>query len=135
MKHLFDTNVVSALVHHRRGYERLAELVEDIDIEERLLSAITMAELQTMVAKAADPASKAAKVGLVLAYFNVIDFGELAALHVGQIRAYLEPRGLAIGPLDTLIAAHARSIGAAIVTDNTREFTRVPDLQVNGWRS
>lgn len=133
MNHLFDTNAISALVHHRQGFQDLAALVEAIEIDKRLLSAVTMAELQTMIAKARQPATKAAKVSLVLAYFNIVDFGEAAALHAGQIRAYLEPKGLAIGPLDTLIAAHARSLKAVVITNNLDEFSRVPDLRVESW--
>lgn len=134
MSYLFDTNAISALVHHRQGYQRLAARIEAIDIEKRMLSAITMSELQTMIAKAREPATKAAKVGLVLAYFNVVDFGEAAAVHAGSIRAYLEPRGLIIGPLDTLIAAHAKSLNATVITDNLSEFSRVPGLRVESWR-
>jgi tRNA(fMet)-specific endonuclease VapC len=133
VNHLFDTNAISALVHHRQGYQDLAALVEAVEIENRLLSAVTMSELQTMIAKARDPSTKAAKVGMVLAYFNIVDFGEAAALHAGQIRAYLEPKGRTIGPLDTLIAAHARSLGAVVITNNLGEFSRVPDLRVESW--
>lgn len=133
MTWLFDTNAVSALVHHRRGFERLAARIDALAVRRRLVSAITMSDLETMIAKAGDPANKSAAVRLVLAYFNIVDFDEAAALHAGQIRAYLEPRGLAIGPLDTLIAAHARSLGATIVTDNVAEFSRVPGLKVENW--
>jgi tRNA(fMet)-specific endonuclease VapC len=132
--YLFDTNAISALAHHRQGYQRLAARVEEIDIQERMLSAITMSELQTMIAKAREPETKAAKVRLILAYFNIVDFGEAAALHAGQIRAHLEPRGLSIDPLDTLIAAHARSLNAIVITENLDEFSRVPGLKVAGWR-
>lgn len=134
MSYLFDTNAISALVHQHQGYERLAKRVEEIDIEERMLSAITLSELQTMIAKAREPETKAAKVGLVLAYFNVVDFGEAAAAHAGSIRAHLESKGLMIGPLDTLIAAHARSLSAAVITNNVKEFSRVPGLRVETWR-
>jgi tRNA(fMet)-specific endonuclease VapC len=133
VSHLFDTNAISALVHHRRGFERLASRIDVIPIGQRLVSAITMSEIETMVAKAKDPAGKSANVRLVLAHFNILDFGELAALHAGKIRAHLEPRGIGIGPLDTLIAAHARSVGATIVTDNIDEFSRVPALMVESW--
>lgn len=131
--YLFDTNTLSALVHQRRGFEQVAARIDALAVERRLVSAITLAELETMIAKAKDPNSKFAKVRLVLAHFNLVDFGEAAALHVGRIRAHLEPRGLGIGPLDTLIAAHARSVGAAVVTDNVGEFSRVPDLRVENW--
>jgi len=133
MRRMFDTNAVSALVHHRRGFDRLAAVADALEIDDRLVSAITMSELETMIAKAADPGSKSAKVRLVLAHFNIVDFGEAAALHAGAIRAHLEQRGLAIGPLDTLIAAHARSLDAAVVTDKVAEFNRVPDLTVENW--
>jgi tRNA(fMet)-specific endonuclease VapC len=130
---MFDTNAVSALVHHRRDFERLAARVDVLAIGDRLVSAVTMSEIETMIAKAADTQSKSFKVRLVLTHFNIVDFGEAAALHAGHIRAFLEPRGRAIGPMDTLIAAHARSLGATIVTNNVDEFRRVPDLAVESW--
>jgi tRNA(fMet)-specific endonuclease VapC len=132
-RYLFDTNTLSALVHQRRGFERIAVRADTVPVEQRLVSAITLAELETMIAKAKDPNSKFAKVRLILAHFNLVDFGEVAALHVGRIRAYLEPRGIGIGPLDTLIAAHARSLSATVVTDNVTEFSRVPELKVENW--
>lgn len=132
-RYLFDTNTLSALVHQRRGFERIAVRADTVPVEQRLVSAITLAELETMIAKAKDPNSKFAKVRLILAHFNLVDFGEVAALHVGRIRAYLEPRGIGIGPLDTLIAAHARSLSATVVTDNVTEFWRVPELKVENW--
>jgi tRNA(fMet)-specific endonuclease VapC len=134
MSHMFDTNAISALVHHRRGYEQLATQIEALAVERRFLSTITLSELETMIAKASDPMSKSVRVRLVLAHFNIVEFGEAAALYAGQIRAHLEPQGLAIGPLDTLIAAHAKSLRAVVVTDNVAEFSRVPGLKVDNWR-
>ena len=130
MSWLFDTNAISALVHHRRGFERLVARIDGMAIGRRFISAVTMSELETMIAKARDPGGKSAAVRLVLVHFNIVDFGEAAAVHAGHIRAYLEPKGLAIGPLDTLIAAHALSLGALVVTDNIAEFSRVPGLKV-----
>jgi tRNA(fMet)-specific endonuclease VapC len=131
--YLFDTNMISALVHQRGGFARVAARIDALAVQQRLVSAITLSELETMIAKAKDPNSKFAKVRLVLAHFNLLDFNEGAALHAGRIRAHLEPRGFAIGPLDTLIAAHARSVGATMVTDNVKEFSRVPELKVVNW--
>ncbi len=128
--YFFDTNTISALVHQRRGFESLAVRIDGIPVQGRLLSTITLAELETMIAKAQDPTGKSAKVKLILTRFNLLDFDEVAAQHVGSICAHLEPRGFAIGPLDTLIAAHARSVGATIITDNVGEFSRVPHLNV-----
>ena len=133
MSFMFDTNAISALVHHGRGFRSLAGLIDTLKLNDRLVSTITMSEIETMIAKASDPVSKSRKVRLVLAHFNTVDFDQAAALHAGAVRAHLEQRGLAIGPLDTLIAAHARSMGATVVTDNVREFSRVPGLNVRTW--
>ncbi len=130
---VFDTNAISALVHQRRGFERLAARIDSLPLGGRLVSAVTLSEVETMVAKAADPLRECAQVRLVLAHFNIVDFGEAAAFHVGQIRGQLESRGVAIGPLDTLIAGHARSLGATVITDNLPEFSRVPGLRVESW--
>jgi len=131
---MFDTNAMSALVHRAKGFERVAERVAALSYGERLLSAISLSELQTMIEKAAQPRAKRAKVWQVLIHFRLLAFDEEAARHAGLIRAHLEPRGTAIGPLDTLIAAHARSVGATVVTDNIAEFRRVPDLHVENWQ-
>jgi tRNA(fMet)-specific endonuclease VapC len=133
VKYLFDTNAFSALVHQRSGWERLAARIDELSPKQRLVSAITLSELQTMIAKSARPEAKRMPVWRVLLNFDIVDFGEIAAMHTGRIRAYLEPRGLKIGPMDTLLAAHAASIGATVITGNTREFSRVPGLAVENW--
>jgi tRNA(fMet)-specific endonuclease VapC len=81
-----------------------------------------------MITKAEAPEAKRILVWRVLLSFQFLDFDELAAVHAGRIRAYLEPRGIGIGPMDTLLAAHALSIGASVVTGNMREFARVPGI-------
>jgi tRNA(fMet)-specific endonuclease VapC len=130
---MFDTNMLSALIHQRPGFERVAKRIDKLDLTERLVSAITQSEIETMIAKAKDPRTKSAQARLVVAHFNVLDFGERAAFHTGQIRSYLEPMGMPIGPLDTLIAAHALSEDVVIVTDNVSEFWRIPGLAVENW--
>jgi tRNA(fMet)-specific endonuclease VapC len=135
MRCVFDTNTLSALLHQRSGFERAAARIERLPLAERLVSTITLSELETMVQKARDDREKSARVWFVLTRFRIVDFDEPAARHAGAVRAYLEPRGLQIGPLDTLIAAHARSLRAKVVTANLREFSRVPDLEVENWLS
>lgn len=133
MSFVFDTNCISALVHQRAGFARLAARIESLAVRDRILSAITLSELHTMAAKARNPADKTARLRVALSQFSFADFDAAAAFHAGDIRAALEPRGAAIGPLDTLIAAHARSLGAAVVTSNISEFSRVPGLRVVDW--
>ena len=68
-----------------------------------------------------------------LLQFHVAPFDEAATLAYGQLRHQLERRGNPIGPLDTLIAAHAVSLEATVVTNNTRHFRQVPGLTVESW--
>ena len=67
--------------------------------------------------------------------FTIAPFDESAARVGGGLRAALEKKGRPIGPLDTLIAAHALSLSATLVTNNVREFSRVPGLHVKNWSS
>lgn len=133
MRCMFDTNTLSALVHQRTGFERVAARIDRLSLSDRLISTVTLSELQTMIAKARDQQTKAAKVWIVLTRFRIMDFDERAARHAGEIRASLETRGMQIGPLDTLMAAHARSLRATAITGNMREFKRVPLLTVENW--
>ncbi len=97
------------------------------------ISAITMAELQFGVAKSARPEANAEALRLFVAPLEVLPFDDAAAAQVGRIRGYLEPRGIAIGAMDLLIAAHAASVPATVVTNDGADFRRVPGLEVENW--
>jgi len=101
---------------------------------ECVISSITVAELETGIGKSAAPGEQRAAVEAFLNLFPVVAFDRTAARHYGEIRAFLEKRGISIGPLDLLIAAHARSISGTIVTVNAREFQRVPGLKCLAWK-
>lgn len=92
-----------------------------------VVSAITLAELRVGEAKRARGGPSV--VDDLLAPFDIVPFDEAAAESYGSVRATLERNGTPIGPLDTLIAAHAVSLGATVVTSNLREFRRVPGLR------
>ncbi|MDP2823525.1 MAG: type II toxin-antitoxin system VapC family toxin [Sulfuritalea sp.] len=130
---LLDTNTVSNLLHQRPGFESIVAALDGREFGTVLISSITLSELYTMADKAANPQNKHRALAAVLLRFPVPAFDEAAARHVGSIRAYLEPLGKRIGPMDTLIAAHARSLDAVVVTDNVAEFSRVPGLRVENW--
>lgn len=98
------------------------------------LSAIVTAELRTGLAKGPPNQARERKLEDFVGFFPVRDFDDAAARHYGEIRADLEKRGIAIGPLDLLIAAHARRLGAALVTGNVKEFRRVKGLEVKAWK-
>jgi tRNA(fMet)-specific endonuclease VapC len=94
---------------------------------------ITVAELRCGVAKSRDPERNGIALAHVLAPLEVVPFDAVATVSYGELRAELERAGTPIGPLDTLIAAHAHSLRVALVTDNEREFRRVPGLDVQNW--
>ena len=96
-----------------------------------VISTIVAAELLTGVQKVtATHPQHAARLESFLAIFQMAEFTEDAARHYAEIRADLERRGKTIGPMDLLIAAHARSLGATLVTRNAKEFRRVKGLQI-----
>jgi tRNA(fMet)-specific endonuclease VapC len=97
------------------------------------LSTVTLAELQYGVAKSAFPARNQQALAAFLLPLEVVPFDAAAAVAYGPIRAALERQGTPIGAMDLLIAAHARSLGVTLVTNNPREFQRVEGLQIETW--
>jgi tRNA(fMet)-specific endonuclease VapC len=85
------------------------------------------------VHKSRQPAQNQRALDQFLIPLTIVDFDYQATLAYGRIRAALEAQGNPIGPLDTLIAAHALSLNATLITNNTREFARVPDLRMTNW--
>lgn len=97
------------------------------------ISSITLAELQYGVARSARPAHHEALLAQFLAPLAIAPFDGAAAEVYGRVRADLERQGTPIGPLDTLIAAHALSLQSTLLTRNEREFRRVAGLTVRNW--
>lgn len=97
------------------------------------ISAITLAELRCGVAKSADPERNLVALAHFCAPLEICAFDHMAAAAYGDIRADLERAGTPIGPLDTLIAAHAAALGTVLITKNEREFRRVTGLRVENW--
>lgn len=95
--------------------------------------AVVQAELLTGAFKSADVQSARRIVESFLVPFGVIPFDSACAVHYARIRAQLEAAGSAIGRNDLLIAATALAHGATLVTDNVREFGRVPGLELESW--
>jgi tRNA(fMet)-specific endonuclease VapC len=128
---MLDTNICIYLIKKKpRGVlEKLAEY----KISEVGISAITVAELEYGVAKSSLPDKNRDALDEFLAPFEIIPFDDRAAQEYGRIRAYLERKGTLIGSMDMLIAAHAQSLGVTLVTNNVKEFKRVPHLQVENW--
>lgn len=97
------------------------------------ISAVTVMELIKGVEKSASPDANLVVVEGFFARLEILDFDANAAIHSGRIIAELEARGQGIGAFDSQIAGHARSRGLTVVTNNIREFSRVPGLLVEDW--
>jgi tRNA(fMet)-specific endonuclease VapC len=104
------------------------------NLEGTVVSSIVAAELMAGAAKLPINHPQISRLNDFLKIFQVIDFSESAARHYGEIRANLESKGTIIGPLDLLIAAHARCLGATLITANVGEFRRVKGLKVLSWK-
>jgi tRNA(fMet)-specific endonuclease VapC len=135
VRYLFDTNTCSYVIHQRKGFDSITRRMDGLRYGDLVLSSIVLAELQFMVVKSAAPEAKREQLLRFLLQFHVAQFDEAATVAYGQVRHQLERKGSPIGPLDTLIAAHALSLRATVVTSNTKHFGQVPGLAVENWYS
>jgi tRNA(fMet)-specific endonuclease VapC len=130
MKRLLDTDTCVCLIN--RDPPQVLARLQTFRPRDIVLSSITVAELAWSVAKSGSERNRQA-LGAFLASFEIASFDLEAAWAYGDIRAELHRRGTPIGPLDLLIAAHALVLDATLVTNNEREFKRVPSLRIENW--
>jgi len=130
---MFDTDILIYFVNRKAGYERIARRMSGRSPGELRLSAITVSELKYGVENGEFRKENARALDGVLELFQTDDFPCGAGQDFGEIKHALLSKGRGIGPYDTLIAAHARHIDATVVTNNEREFRRVPGLTVENW--
>ena len=97
------------------------------------ISSVTWGELIYGTERSSQPDSNLADIEGLAARLEVLPFSEQAAVHFGQIRAELYKIGKPIGPYDMMISGHSRSLGLILVTNNTKEFKRVPGLRLENW--
>ena len=126
--YLLDTSVCVSLL---RGHTSLRELPT---IGTCKVSAISVAELEVGIQRASRSAEQRMAVYGLLALFEILPWDEVLVADYGELRVDLEKRGMVSGPLDMLIAAHARSLGATLITANAGEFKRVKGLKVLVWK-
>lgn len=130
LRYLLDTNIV-IYVLKRRPIEVLS--VFNANASRMAISSITLAELMHGAEKSSRVTENLAAIEDFCSRLEVLPYGSKAAQHYGAIRAHLEKLGRPIGVNDLHIAAHARSEGLVLVTNNTAEFERVPALEVENW--
>jgi tRNA(fMet)-specific endonuclease VapC len=127
---MLDTNIISDLIRNPQG--KVAKRIAKVGDENICTSIIVAAELRYGCAKSGSKRLLKA-VEDILSEINVLPFDAPADANYGAIRSELESAGNLIGGNDLLIAAHAYAIGAAIVTANVGEFSRVKGLKVENW--
>jgi tRNA(fMet)-specific endonuclease VapC len=144
--YLLDTDTLIYMVRglkpsaRRQVRARAVELVERCRQAQKeghavAVSAVTVSELEFGARKSGRYEEEAAAVAKILAPFDVYDYAAVTcASHYGEIRHELEQAAQPIGAMDLLIAAHARSLDATLVTNNLAHFRRVPGLKVTDWR-
>lgn len=131
MRYMLDTNICIYII--RQNPDQVFEHFRTLSPTDLGISAITFSELQYGVSKSRKRAQNQAALLEFLAPLIIADYPAEAASVFGDIKATLESKGQIIGPNDLLIAAHALSIGAKLVTNNTKEFGRIADLEVENW--
>ena len=130
LKYLLDTNIVIYVIKKRP----LGVLDVFNQQQGRMaVSSITLAELVHGAEKSSDVPRNIAVVQDFVSRLAVLPYDDKAAWHCGNIRAVLEKSGKTIGLNDLHIAAHARSSGLTLVTNNLREFERIPGLLLENW--
>ncbi len=130
LKYLLDTNIVIYVIKNRP----LSVLKTFNQNQGRMaISSITLAELAHGVEKSSNPGRNMSVVEDIVSRLEVLPYDERAAWHYGLIRTALERQGTPIGVNDLHIAGHARSLGLVIVTNNLREFERVPGISLENW--
>ena len=131
MMFMLDTNII-AYAKNKRPEGVLRRLLQ-YRPEDICISAITMAELEYGVFNSSRPEQNRLALMMFMSGIQVVPFEANAALEYGRIRADLKRKGELIGANDLLIAAHAKSLGLTLVTNNMWEFERVEGLKVENW--
>lgn len=131
MRYMLDTNICIYLIKHKPP--QVFEKLQEHNPDEICISAVTYAELVHGVEKNKAVERNRLALTILLSNIEILDFDMKAAEEYGRIRADLEKKGTPIGPLDMMIAGHAKSLGYTVVTNNVGEFKRVEGLKYENW--
>jgi tRNA(fMet)-specific endonuclease VapC len=131
MRYLLDTN--SCIYIIKRSPERLMLRFKRLRVGDVGVSAITVCELQFGVSHSSQPEKNQRALTEFLGPLEILDFPAKASVVYGEIRTRLQRAGTPIGSYDLLLAAHALDCDLTLVTNNVREFSRVPDLRIENW--
>jgi len=130
-RYMLDTDTCSYIM--KRSNDAVLKRLEKVPVSDVCISVITKSELLFGVEVSPRRRQDGAALTAFLGYVEVLDFPDIASLHYAQIRAHLKKLGTMIGANDLFIAAHSRSLGLTLVTNNAREFGRVSKLVMENW--
>ncbi|WP_292821380.1 type II toxin-antitoxin system VapC family toxin [Methylophilus sp.] len=128
---MLDTNICIALIKQKPA--AVLKRFNDFQVGDICISSVTLAELRYGVAKSQFQEKNQAALDDFILPLEIMVFDESAASYYGALRASLEKKGTPIGAMDLMIGAHALSQNLTIVTNNVREFNRIPNLVVVDW--
>jgi tRNA(fMet)-specific endonuclease VapC len=128
---MLDTDISSYIM--KRSSDAVLVKLKTVDVSDVCISSITKSELMYGVEVSPRRPRDEAELDAYLKYVEVLDYPSGAAIDYARIRAFLKTSGTMIGANDLLIAAHARCLDLTLVTNNTREFERVPGLRIENW--
>jgi len=131
MKYVLDTNICIYII--KRKPESVIQKFTSLVIGNIGVSSVTVAELEYGVMKSSNPENNREALERFLTPLVILDFDYKAAIEYGRIRAELEIAGTPIGSMDLMIAAHVKSLDSIVVTNNEKEFNRVPELKIENW--
>jgi tRNA(fMet)-specific endonuclease VapC len=129
--YMLDTDISSYVM--KRSHDAVLKRLQKVPVGDVCISVITKSELMYGVEVSPRRPQDQAALDAYLRHVEVLEYPDEAALHYAQIRAALKVTGTMIGANDLFIAAHARCLGLTLVTNNTREFGRVPALSIENW--
>ena len=135
MASLFMLDTDTCIFLMRRASQKLETKVQSVPLQNQVMSAVTFAELSygVQASVAAKRKQNQATLDSLALHLAVLDWPQDAAKFYAEIRLDLKKRGAQLGAADLMIAAHARSLGATVVTNNVKDFDRVKGLEVGNW--
>ncbi len=131
MKFMLDTNTCIYII--KKKPPDVIERFIQTEISQIGISSITLSELSYGVSKSSKPEQNQMALAQFIAPLEILPYGDDAAQYYGTLRTHLEKQGTPIGSLDMLIAAHALSADCSLVTNNEKEFIRIPNLKIENW--
>lgn len=131
VSHILDTDICIYII--KKFPQAVIKKIREFSPGEIAISSVTMSELYYGAYKSQHQEKNLLALQNFLLPIEILPFDDRAAINYGEIRATLEKNGTPIGPLDLMIASHVRGLGLTLVTNNSKEFSRVPMLLIENW--